>query len=399
MCFEVFNKSEVRTFLQQLLTQDKYKKIMPPESLKNNYYLDNKFAFFIGFDAFCKFEQIINEESITHEYVEQLKRIFDKFSNYSEIKKGIYSLLAKIIAVKLDIKSHNLEKEREKILSYIYDKYIVNGYFYFGISSNYINELKYVGIRRDGFILDPKLEKINKVFRKTRDHDLFTNYNENISITDDILIALYYAFLSPDYLYKMLDSIYLKNSKCNKDCFYEKDIKKIKEILIDITNKEKLNNEDKHFVVNTFIDVFTKDKVLSLTPTIALIKRKALGKNKLKDIHEIIDNKDTSLTSSIALILESRYHSLTVNEDILPFNIEIHELPKYLEFLLGINNYAVITNSVDIDINDLKLDNNDIRENVGVNSYGATSLQVVATIIFISGIISVILGIILEIIK
>ena len=40
LLFESLKNKDVRTFLQQTLTKDCYKSIEPPESLKNNYYLE-----------------------------------------------------------------------------------------------------------------------------------------------------------------------------------------------------------------------------------------------------------------------------------------------------------------------------------------------------------------------
>ena len=59
LLFESLKNKDVRTFLQQTLTKDCYKSIEPPESLKNNYYLEKNFAFFIAMDAIVKFEQVI----------------------------------------------------------------------------------------------------------------------------------------------------------------------------------------------------------------------------------------------------------------------------------------------------------------------------------------------------
>ena len=82
LLFESLKNKDVRTFLQQTLTKDCYKSIEPPESLKNNYYLEKNFAFFIAIDAIVKFEQVINDNNLIDEYIEQLKRIFKKICLY-----------------------------------------------------------------------------------------------------------------------------------------------------------------------------------------------------------------------------------------------------------------------------------------------------------------------------
>ena len=59
----IFNYHAVRSFLRQLLIQEKFKKITPPDYLKNKCYIDNKYAFYLGIDAVIKYEQIILPQS------------------------------------------------------------------------------------------------------------------------------------------------------------------------------------------------------------------------------------------------------------------------------------------------------------------------------------------------
>ena len=94
LLFESLKNKDVRTFLQQTLTKDCYKSIEPPESLKNNYYLEKNFAFFIALDAIVKFEQVINDNNLIDEYIEQLKRIFKKLRLRFLTLEQMLSLLA-----------------------------------------------------------------------------------------------------------------------------------------------------------------------------------------------------------------------------------------------------------------------------------------------------------------
>lgn len=393
MLFESLNRTDVREFLQQLLIQDRYKKINPPEGLNNNYCLEGKYAFFLAIDALCKFEQIIADDDLVDEYIAQLSRIFKKFNEYSDIKRGIYTLIIKIVSVKLNITNHHLAQNKEKILIHIYDKYIVNGYFYYGLSSNHINEITFVGLRRDGFSLDSKLITINELLTKYGSNKLFTN--SNTMITDDIVIAFYQALLYPDYLCMLASSKELKDGKYNKDCFYTKNITEIKENILKISKRAKLNNQDQTELINFFIDVFDSDNISKQTPCIALINRSALNKNQLKDIEEIIKNEDQSLTSAVSLILESRYNSYELKEDILPFQITIKNIPSYNEFILGKSNFAIINKNITLDKDSLKVEESTINKNVNVNSYGAVSIAIIGiTLIIIGLILSFILQII-----
>ncbi|MBR4617718.1 MAG: hypothetical protein IKO49_00155 [Bacilli bacterium] len=385
MLFESLKYDSVRTFLQQLLIQDKYKNIEAPYELKEAYYLDGKYAFFLGIDALSKYEQIVGDMSLIDDYVEQLKRVFKKFSDYNDIKNGVYTLILKVISVKLSITNTNSFESREKILHYVYNKYIINGYFYFGFMSNHINEISCVGIRHDGFVFDSKLDEINDIFNRYSNNKLFIK--KDVNLTDDIMVALYYAFLSPNYLSSMVVNPLLKNKKYDRDCFYTKDILKIKEILMSVCNSIHLNNEDKLFVINRFIDVYVSSHVNNVHPCIARIKRSSIGKDKLKDIEEIVHNNDESLISLMELILDSRYMGYDLNSDIMPDDIEIVDIPTYNDFMIGKNEFVMITDDVLVEKSDLEVNDSLVTQNVAVNSYGAVSVAIVGLLFIIIGVV------------
>ena len=211
MNFNIFNYHIVRSFLRDLLIKDKFKKITSPDYSKNKYYINNKYAFYLGIDAIIKYEQIIENEDFLEMYINELKKVFSKYKNYNHIKNGIYSTISKIVGMKLKINNIYTIKAREDILHYIYSKYIIDGYFYFGFSSNYLNEIRFVGIRSNTFFIDDKLDYINKLFKKYSGKKLFLN--EKTTITDDIVIATYFALISPYYLVDIIENPIFKNIK------------------------------------------------------------------------------------------------------------------------------------------------------------------------------------------
>ena len=116
MLLESLKYDCVNSFLQELLTQDRYKKITPSNAVDDNYFITSKYAFYLGVDALVKFEIIIDDMSYINEYVEQLSRIFKKITNSSDIRYGVYNLIAKIISVKLSLNNTNSLISRERIL-------------------------------------------------------------------------------------------------------------------------------------------------------------------------------------------------------------------------------------------------------------------------------------------
>lgn len=379
MVIETLKYNNVRIFLQELLTQDKYKKITPPESLMDDYHMEGKVAFFLGLDAIIKYDQIIEDDKYLTMYIEQLRRIFKKITNGNDIRLGIYSVLGKAVSMKLMIDSD----DNEKILKYIYNKYIINGYFYCGYSSNYTNEINCIGLRKDSFRFDTKLKESNEIIRKISNEPLF--YGDDVYVTDDIAVALYYAFLSPNYISCLLDNSLVKKNKNDFECLYTKDITKIKELLANSLKEITLSGPNKIEIINNFIDVYMENN--NYHPCIAQISRKVFQKDSLKDIDSIIINKEDDLPSLIALIFENRYNNIIVDKDISSEDINTIELPTYNEFLIGKNDFLILPSQVTISKEALKEKETSVNDGISVNSYGAVSFAIIGVLFIIIGIL------------
>lgn len=387
MNFKTLDYPIVRSFLKQLLKDKKFKKITPPEYLKNRYYFSDKYAFYLGIDAIIKYEQIIEEDTYLNDYVNQLINIFNKYNNYDSIKNNICSLLIKVVSNKLKLLNVMSISSREKILYYVYNKYIVNGYFYFGFSSNYINEIECVGIRKNTFFIDDKLKKINDEFKNTTNKLLFLN--EKTTITDDFIVACYFSLLSPYYLADMVVNPLFNDENINRECFYTHNIESIKDSLIKVCDKLFITPDIKKEVVNNFIDCYTLSCKREIKPCIARISRKSINKDRLKDIEAIIKNKELNLREAVQLIIDSRYNSFNIEEVISPFDIDIVEIPTYQEFLIGLNSQIIRIND-----EELKLNESDVKNKINANSFGVISLAFIGLLfIFIGTILALFISI------
>ena len=382
MNFNIFNYHIVRSFLRDLLIKDKFKKITSPDYSKNKYYINNKYAFYLGIDAIIKYEQIIENEDFLEMYINELKKVFTKYKNYNHIKNGIYSTISKIVGMKLKINNIYTIKAREDILHYIYSKYIIDGYFYFGFSSNYLNEIRFVGIRSNTFFIDDKLDYINKLFKKYSGKKLFLN--EKTTITDDIVIATYFALISPYYLADIIENPIFKNIKVNKECFYNHDLINIKNSISKVCFNEGLSIENTKEVVDNFTSCYNLSCGREVRPCIAKISRKSLNKNKLKDIDQIINDTDLKLTSAVYLILESRYSSYNIQKNISPSDIEVISLPTYQEFL-DVPNNLIQANRIIVDVEKVKSGEYEINNRVKANSYGVISLAYLGLVFILIG--------------
>ena len=380
----IFNYHIVRTFLRRLLTEEKFKNVTPPDYLKNKCYIDNKYAFYLGIDAIIKYDQIIEDEAFINNYINDLKKIFIRYRNYNYIQNGIYSTICKNVAMKLEINNIHTVSSREKILRYVYNKYIVNGYFYFGFSSNYLNEIKLMGIDTNTFFLDDNLAYINDIFQKKSGKKLFLN--NKTTITDDAVVATYFAFLSPYYLADMVENPLFRNNKINRECFYRHDLINIKNSISKVCFNEGIDLYTSKDIVNSFSSYYISNSKKEIKPCLAKINRRCLKKDKLSDIDYIIKDTDLKLATALGLILESRYSSCNIQKHILPSDIEIMEIPTYQEFLtIPLN--LITTNKLIENAEKIKANEYIVTNNIKANSYGIISLAYIGLLFILIGIV------------
>lgn len=395
---KMLNRSDVCTFLQELALHDRFKNIEIPQRFTKNTFILNNYALLFVLDAIIKYQIIIEDEVYFKSYLEQLRRMLKKFTKVQDLTNAVNTMLAKITMQKLNLSNIHSKETKDKTLRYIYDKYIINGYFYYGFSSSYQNEIEFIGIRKEGLIIDNKINYINSVLYQYNLGYLYQEEQTNIS--DNFLVSAYHAFLAPVYLEKFLKNDIFKNNKYDKTCIYKRDIEQIKNVLIQIANDNKFTQQDKVNFINTFLDILQEDKLNTSNPEIALIKRKAIKKNYLKDIELILKNcEELSLTNSISLIVESRYESYELDEDISNIELDIIKLPTYNDIQKGNERFIEIeSEKKQIKISDLK--EKPTEENLSIivsppqKSYGAATIAVLGIMLIIVGtILSIILKI------
>lgn len=386
----IMEEKSVKDFLKILASSEKYSDITVPKNIKNNYYIGNNYALFLFVDSLVKYIIIIEDVKYLNSYLEDLTLIFKKMDSYNDINKGVNTLLAKYVSKILKLSSIKTNESKEKILRYIYKKYIMDGYFYYGYNSSSLISLKELGLKKDGFVLDSRLEEVNSTVGKLIDEDIFKR--EKVSITDNFVLAFYHSLIAPRYLEDLAKFI----NGDNYLPFYLKDIDSIKNEFTRALKKKKVPSNRVNLVIDSFVDKFIEDKVANSNGYIAFIKRDKINKNYLKDIEEIFNEvKDLKLYNAIGMILESRYMSFDIENDIAYSDLDFVSIPsfKYLT-----TDEEVECLEIDDDIQSIKVDFNEeeneekLTELPKVNSYGYASVFMFFGLIFIS--IGVILSIV-----
>ena len=193
----VFEQKEVRELLDKVAKNPSYNDKKKKDSINYEKFSGLEQTFFLLFDALFKYQLIIGEEEYLPDYVHHLDLLWHKIDNFHDISDGVSKILVKFCAKKLGYKN-KVEENRREILEYIYQKYIVEGYFYHGVSDCYVPVIQQQGFQPQKYEnLYPKFAKIQEEYSSfLRDMDFRHEY---VSFTDDFVMACYYATYSPIY--------------------------------------------------------------------------------------------------------------------------------------------------------------------------------------------------------
>lgn len=390
MFSKIIKRDDVKKLMSEVINDTRYNDVNIPLPIENNYFINNNYALFLIMDALLKFDIIIDDYRFIEDYVCQLKRIMKRMNDYQDINKGINTLIGKTCGRKLNLNNYKSNDVKEKILRYIYKKYVVEGYFYYGFSSTYKNEIEYEGITKSGFRLDSRLDDVNNILKDYEKKDIIKRVESDI--TDNFVVASYFAFLGPDYLEKMANSG-IFNDKCyDKSCFYTKNVNTFRNNLSLYCDKKHMKYDEKATVINNFLDTWNESMISNSHGCIAFIKRSQMNRNFLKDIEDIIiGSRDVDLYSSIAMIMESRYSSYELDGDISSLFFEIVDIPSY-QYIIGEIEEEIEIIYDDNGLDDLKIIVEDQENNFdnkkekfqNSNSYGFTSVFMLVGLLLIS---------------
>ncbi len=382
----ILEKPNVKEMIKRALSRN-YNQDIIPMQFDNNYIFKSKYILFLIIDALFKYLIIIDDARYFDSYIRDLEIILRKMNNYPNIKKGINSIIIKYTLKIQDLKNAKNIQNKEKVLRYIYKRYIVDGYFYFGCNESNYNSLLINGIKSSGNVVDSRLEEVDYVLRKYARKCIFTR--KKACITDSLVVGSYFSYLGPDYIEKLAKSNIFNNKKYDNSCFYDKNINTFRDNFIKYSKSKHISKKDEALIINNFLDVYFENKVNGSKSILAFIKRSYLNRNYLKDIEEIIKElKNLDINEAVAMVTESRYISFELENDIKPEFLEIVRLPNY-NYLTG---NIVKANDIELledDLEVLKIENFDdnkttIKNPVKMNSYGYVTIFMFLSLICLS---------------
>ena len=222
----------------------------------------------------------------------------------------------------------------------------------------------------------PVAENIKKDFEEKIENLKQKNKIPYIAVTDSFFMAYFYASSSPLYLKELSVDISDNNKKNNGYAYLLKDYNEcIKNINLFIKRKE-VKESDKEKIFKFLETEWANLDINNSTLTVAVIKRKDIGKNNLPNYQNILNDVDTNdIYTSVKKILETRYNEEEIVNKIPADKITVLELPNIKNFYK-------------------KKEDEKIKSNIEINNNEVGS----ATIVALLGVLLITLGVTITII-
>ena len=325
----VFEQKEVRELLDKVAKNPSYNDKKKKDSINYEKFSGLEQTFFLLFDALFKYQLIIGEEEYLPDYVHHLDLLWHKIDNFHDISDGVSKILVKFCAKKLGYKN-KVEENRREILEYIYQKYIVEGYFYHGVSDCYVPVIQQQGFQPQKYEnLYPKFAKIQEEYSSfLRDRDFRHEY---VSFTDDFVMACYYATYSPIYFSHFLCPPTSKKAELNS--YAKRDYMGCFRGLKRMLKAKEVNEETSQKIEDICNEEWKLLRQNESKPTIMLVKRSYFDKNKIQGILEILTDKKTDIGILAGQIMDYKYDNLSWKEYIPASEIDFITIP-YSDFVV-----------------------------------------------------------------
>jgi hypothetical protein len=145
----MLRRKDVQKMLNDICNSECYYNKKMNKSMDYQLFTDIEEILFLFYDALFKYKIIIGDMSYFQEYLEQIDKLIRKIDNFYDISNGLNRIIGRICAFKLGVKDVEDCESKEEVIRYIYDKYMVNGYYIHGFASHY-----YGNILEEGFFVE-----------------------------------------------------------------------------------------------------------------------------------------------------------------------------------------------------------------------------------------------------
>lgn len=335
MLEEIIRREDVSKLLVDICNSARYYDKKSSNSMGYQMYFGVEQILFLFYDALFKYKIIIDDMSYFNDFFEQVDKLIRKIDNFYDISNGLNRIIGRICAFKLGVKDVEDCESKEEVIRYIYDKYMVNGYYIHGFASHY-----YGNILEEGFFVEEyknvydKFLKVQEILNK-KNHSkiLEKDFSEKkVEFTDSFLLGCYYSVNAPLFFSKMLCGNEFIKKQEHVDDYAKGDYDACLRNLFKIINGLGLSESEK----NVFVDAFKSEwKLIDKSHSnisLMLIPRD-LFRDSLIDIEKFIsDNIDSSFADTVCKLLGYK-SGIVVRDDIRKRHITLVNLDGYKKFV------------------------------------------------------------------
>lgn len=335
MLEEIIRREDVSKLLEDICNSARYYDKKSSNSMGYQMYFGVEQILFLFYDALFKYKIIIDDMNYFNDFFEQVDKLIRKIDNFYDISNGLNRIIGRICAFKLGIKDVEDCESKEEVIRYIYDKYMVNGYYIHGFASHY-----YGSILEEGFIVEEyknvydKFLKVQEILNKKKHTKVLEkDFSEKkVDFTDSFLLGCYYSVNAPLFFSKMLCGNEFIRKQERVDDYARGDYDACLKNLFKLMNGLGLNDSQR----NVFLDAFKSEWKLidkdHSNISLMLIPRD-LFRDSLIDINKFIDdNKDASFADNVCKLLGYK-SSIVVRDDIRKRHITLVNLDGYKKFV------------------------------------------------------------------
>ena len=385
MLDDYIKRDDIKKFIKELINNHRYyEKSFNSESVYSRYIL-NEMALYTFYDALIKYKIVLDDIYLFDEFLEQLEKIYNKLNNYDDIEIGINKLIGKMVAIKLGFKDVNDSINKKQLISYIFNKYILEGYYIHGFSTIYYDDIKVKGlIPNDYKNYYNSLKEGNKIFNKYGYNLIDKDFdNDKIYYTDDVIMACFYSICSPGYFHDLLFNHELFGDKVRRNGYLANDFDRSTRYIKIFMNDKRFSDLDKKCVLSIIKNEWDLIHKKNRKVDLLFVKRKRLFNNNKIDISNFLyDERDTY--EIVDRLLSPKNGNVISSEKLNREDIKLVQLNDYYEID---ENTREITLALDAELLKLEEEQEDEFDNTG-----AASLFIVLGALFIT------LGVIISIV-
>ena len=364
----ILERADVQALLKEIFNNPKYYNKVGGDILEKECTSHAK-VLFIFYDAIYKYSLIIGDDKYLGEFISGIEVLIKRLGDVDNIKFGISKMLGKILAKSKNIPIELVEEHKEELLRIIYDNYILNGYYFMGVSKR-----DYLFIKENGYLKRfycKELSEINKLL-ENYDFSIFNEVMFDMEFNTDFSKACFQSIVSPSALNNLLvNNNFVEDEKKSAYCLQSK--KLCVDNLKTVLDKLKVSIPDSRMMMKLFENIW---QIYNDSPNdiyLVMVKR-----NKVNSIDSFSVNSTFSYYDSLYNLF-STYddYFITNRSDIMVDRCL--ELPNFTKYKKNL----VLVNSI------IDKDNFDIKNEYGVVSifilFGSSLilLGVLFTLLFI----------------